>query len=319
MNTGFGAAAFGFAVVLTASTFSVPRAAASLPKAPVAERVTVGNRHIYLVCAGTTRANRPTVILVSGYHDSSDPWTGAGNLSLLPQAVGPVVVAELSRTGRVCAYDRPGTLRYESGFPLTQRSTPVAQPRTVRDLAGELHALLTAAHVPAPYVLVGHSLGGLIALFFARTYPSGVRGMVFVDAFSPTLPAKLGGLWPLSRAVLNPPAARQPIAALKEAASETVDIDTSLLQVRSAPPLRKMPLLVLTKTEPFRIPPDSLPPGITAPEIDRAYAEAQNDLVTLASSTPHVFATGSEHYIQLSQPDLVIEAVQLVIRRAMSF
>ncbi len=316
MNTGLRTAAF--AVVLTASILSVPRAAASLQGAPVAERVTVGRRHIYLACAGTAHSKRPTVILVSGYHDSSDPWTGAGNLALLPQAVGPVVFAGLSRTGRVCAYDRPGTLRYETGFPLTQRSTPVAQPRTVRDLAGELHALLAAAHVPAPYVLVGHSLGGLIALLYARTYPSGVRGIVFVDAFSPALPAKLGDLWPLYRAVLNPPAARQPIAALKEAASETVDIETSLLQVRSAPPLRKMPLIVLTKTEPFRIPPDSLPPGITAPEIDRAYAEAQNDLVNLAPSTPHVFATGSEHYIQLSQPDLVIEAVQLIIRRAFS-
>ena len=203
-------------------------------------------------------------------------------------------------------------------LPLTDRSTRVRQPRTVRDLAEELHALLAAAHVPAPYVLVGHSLGGLIALFYARTYPSNVRGIVFVDGFSPTLPAKLGDLWPLYREVLNPPPARQPVASLKDAASETVDIDTSVLQVRRAPQLRRMPLIVLTKTEPFRIPPDSLPPGITAPQIDRAYVGAQDDLVNLAPSTPHVFAIGSEHYIQLSQPDLVIEAVQLVIHRILS-
>jgi pimeloyl-ACP methyl ester carboxylesterase len=301
------------AVASTASTFSASQGATA------GRRVAVGGRSLYLVCAGVPRAKWPTVVLVSGYHDSSDPWIDAADLSLLPQAAGPPVFPGLARTVRVCAYDRPGTLRYTTGLPLTNRSTRVRQPRTVRDLAGELHALLAAAHVPAPYLLVGHSLGGLVALFYARTYPSNVGGVVFVDAFSPTLPAKLGDLWPLYREVLNPPAARQPIASLKDSASETVDIDASVLQVRSAPALRRMPLIVLTKTEPFRIPPDSLPPGITAPQIDRAYVEAQDDLVNLAPSTPHVFATGSEHYIQLSQPDLVIEAVQLVIRRAMSF
>ncbi len=77
-----------------------------------------------------------------------------------------------------------------------------------------------------------------------------------------------------------------------------------------------MPLVVLTKTEPFRIQPGSLPAGITLPEIDNAYQSAQNDLVTLAPTTPHIFATGSEHYIQLSQPDLVIDAILLVLSRA---
>ena len=306
------AVALALAVASTASTFPAPQGATA------GRRVAVGSRNLYLVCAGVARAKWPTVVLVSGYHDSSDPWIDAADLSLLPQAAGPPVFPGLSRTGRVCAYDRPGTVRYIAGFPLTNRSTRVPQPRTVRDLAVELHALLAAAHVPAPYVLVGHSLGGLIALFYARTYPSNVRGIVFVDAFSPTLPAKLGDLWPLYRAVLNPPAARQPFAALKDAASETVDIDASVLQVLRAPALRRMPLIVLTKTAPFRIPPDSLPPGITAAQIDRAYVRAQDDLVNLAPSTPHVFATGSEHYIQLSQPDLVIEAVQLVIHRILS-
>jgi hypothetical protein len=90
--------------------------------------------------------------------------------------------------------------------------------------------------------------------------------------------------------------------------SETVDIDVSVEQVKHAPSLRSMPLAVHTKTEPFRIPPGSLPSGLTVSDIDKSYDGAQGYLVALAPTTPQVFATGTEHYIQLSQPDLVINA-----------
>jgi pimeloyl-ACP methyl ester carboxylesterase len=293
--------------------------AASTDDATFAKQVDVGSgRMLYLHCSGPARAGSPTVILISGYHDSSDPWTQQDVLSLLPHATGPSVLPGLARTDHVCAYDRPGTLRYIDGVPLTNRSTAVAQPRTVQQLAVELKDLLSTARVPRPYVLVGHSLGGLIGLFYARTFSEDVRGIVFVDAFSPTLPTKIGRLWPLYLNVLNPPPERQPIASLKQPMSETVEIDISLEQVKQAPSLRPMPLAVLTKTEPFRIPPASLPSGLTLSDIDKSYNDAQDDLVGLAPTTPQVFATGSEHYIQLSQPDLVISAARLVIDRATS-
>ncbi|MGD0472586.1 MAG: alpha/beta hydrolase family protein [Candidatus Velthaea sp.] len=309
------------AIALTLATSAFSRFAAfagpSGNATDFAKQIDIGGgRKLYLVCRGTVRVEQPTVILVSGYHDSSDPWIQPEDLSLLPQSVGPSTLVGLARTNHVCAYDRPGTLRYITGLPLTARSSPVTQPRTVKEIALELHTLLAVAKVPGPYILVGHSLGGLIVLFYARTYPNEVRGIVFVDAFSPTVRTRLGSLWPLYRKVLNPPPADEPIASLKEAASETVDLDKSIDEVQAAPPLRKMPLGVLTKTEPFRIRPGSLPPGITLSEIDNGYNGAQNYLVELAPTTPQIFATGSEHYIQLSQPDLVINATQLVIRRA---
>jgi pimeloyl-ACP methyl ester carboxylesterase len=293
--------------------------AASIDDPVFASQVDVGGgRMLYLTCSGPARTGRPTIILISGYHDSSDPWIRPDVLSLLPQATGPSVLPGLARTDRVCAYDRPGTVRYVEGVPLTDRSTPVAQPRTVKDMADELKALLTAAQVPGPYVLVCHSLGGLIGLFYARTFPQDVRGIVFVDALSPTIRTKMGRLWPLYLSVLNPPPEKQPIASLKQPTSETVDIDVSIEQVEHAPPLRSMPLVVLTKTEPFRIPPGSLPSGLTLSDLDKSYNDAQAYLVGLAPTTPQVFATGSEHYIQLSQPDLVINAARLVIDRATS-
>jgi pimeloyl-ACP methyl ester carboxylesterase len=282
-----------------------------------ARQVDIGSgRELFLECRGVAPTGYPTVVLISGYHDSSDPWTRQDVLSLLPHAVGPAVLPGLARDNRVCAYDRPGTVRYVTGLPLTDRSTPVAQPRTVGDLVSELHGLLSTAQVPGPYVLVGHSLGGLIALLYARTYSTDVRGIVFIDALSPTLPTQLGALWPLYLRVLNPPLQDERFPSLRQPQSERVDIDASIDQVRRALPLRPMPLVVLTKTEPFGIEPGSLPPGITLADIDKAFASAQRYFVELVPTTPQTFATGSEHYIQLSQPDLVINATRLVISRA---
>jgi len=273
-------------------------------------------RKLFLECRGAAPAGYPTVVLISGYYGSSDSWTEREPLELSPLAVGPAVLPGLARENRVCAYDRPGTLRAMADAPLTDRSTPVAQPRTVRDLVSELHGLLSAAQVPTPYVLVGHSLGGLIALLYARTYSSDVRGIVFVDALSPTMPIQLGALWPLYLGVLNPPLQDQPVPSLRQPESERVDIDASIDQVRQALPLPPLPLAVLTKTEPFQIQPGSLPAGITGAAIDTAFGNAQRYFVELVPTTPQVFATGSSHNIQQSQPDLVINATRLVISRA---
>jgi pimeloyl-ACP methyl ester carboxylesterase len=216
--------------------------AASIDDTVLAKQVNVGGgRMLYLYCSGPVRPGRPTIILISGYHDSSDPWTQQDVLSLLPQATGPSVLPGLARTERVCAYDRPGTLRYIDGLPLTDRSTPVAQPRTVKELADELKALLNTAQVSGPYVLVCHSLGGLIGLFYARTFPQDVRGIVFVDAFSPTIPAKLGRLWPLYLSVLNPPSDRQPIASSGKRSNCPFAKRSSILKRSSTNPASRMP------------------------------------------------------------------------------
>jgi hypothetical protein len=108
----------------------------------------------------------------------------------------------------------------------------------------------------------------------------------------------------------------EPIPLLRQPQSERVDIDASIDQVRQALPLPPMPLAVLTKTEPFRVQPGSLPTGITLTEIDTAYSSAQLYFVELVPTTPQTFATGSDHYVQLSQPDLVVNATRLLVSRA---
>src|SRR5881398_734408 len=129
-------------------------------------------RKMYLECRGS---GSPTVILESGYRDSADSWSTPlepGKNTVFPQ---------VAKFTRVCAYDRPGTVRDANHL---SRSTPVAMPRTARDLVSDLHALLDAAHVPGPYVLAAHSFGGILARLYASTYPDEVVGMVLVDALS---------------------------------------------------------------------------------------------------------------------------------------
>lgn len=93
---------------------------------------------------------------------------------------GPRVFPAVAQFTRVCAYDRPGTPVGEK----PSRSDPVPQPTTAANAVADLHSLLNAARETAPYVLVAHSYGGLIARLYASTYPDEVSGLVLVDALS---------------------------------------------------------------------------------------------------------------------------------------
>jgi pimeloyl-ACP methyl ester carboxylesterase len=85
------------------------------------------------------------------------------------------VQPEIAKFAHVCSYDRAGL-----GF-----SYPVSEPRTINVIAQEIQQLLRAAGVNPPYILVGHSMGGYDVRFYAKLYPTGVAGMVLVDASHP--------------------------------------------------------------------------------------------------------------------------------------
>jgi pimeloyl-ACP methyl ester carboxylesterase len=128
--------------------------------------VDVGDgRRMYLNCAGS---GRPTVVLVPGYGSTSAIWGW----------IAPDVV----RDTRVCVFDRAGR-----GW-----SDPAPSQQDGIALATDLNALLTSAHETPPYVLAGHSFGGLYVRAFAARYPNQTAGVVLLDATDPrqfTLPA----------------------------------------------------------------------------------------------------------------------------------
>lgn len=261
-------------------------------------------RKLFFECRGS---GSPTVVLESGYHDSSDLWS---ETDATPPASAVDAFTQIASFTRVCRYDRPGTLRYVGDEPaLTDRSTPVPMPRTAEDVVADLSEVLDLSGEPGPYVFVAHSLGGVFARLYAQTHPDEVSGLVFVDSFPIEVPSLFGDKWPAYREVLDA-AGSQPSPYF-----EQVDLDASVAQVAAAGPLDPMlPMVVLTKTEAFQGLPADLK-GFTADDLEGVWTEGAAALVALGSQTPHWFATGSDHYVQVRQPDLVAAATRLVMGR----
>src|ERR1041384_6036419 len=147
-------------IIVTAFLLLLPLLAVAQRKekqpayAPPGKLVDIDGYRLHLNCTGK---NGPTVVLIAGAGDFSFDWG--------------LVQPNVSRFARVCSYDRAGLAW----------SDPGPTPRTMLQDAYELHELLRAAGVKAPYVLVGHSIGGLIARVYAAQYPHDVAGMVLVD------------------------------------------------------------------------------------------------------------------------------------------
>jgi pimeloyl-ACP methyl ester carboxylesterase len=125
-----------------------------LPYVEPGQLVDIGGRRINLHCTG---AGDPTVILMAGIFSWAVVW----------YKTQPVIAQKT----RVCAFDRAGY-----GF-----SDPGPRPQILSDVVDDLHAALNAGPIPGPYVLVGHSLGGIEARLYAQRWPKEVVGMVLVD------------------------------------------------------------------------------------------------------------------------------------------
>jgi CubicO group peptidase (beta-lactamase class C family)/pimeloyl-ACP methyl ester carboxylesterase len=256
-----------------------------------------GGRKMYLECRGT---GSPTVVLVSGKGNRADIWSTPN-----PEKAGPVVFPEVARFTRVCAYDRPGTTGALASEP--SRSDPVPEPVTVADAVVDLHALLTASKERGPFVLVGHSIGGLISRLYASTYPTDVSGLVLVDGLSEDL---YNRLTPEQRAVFE---------KLNDG-PEKYDNVHSFEQVRAAASVRAMPVIVLTADRPPITAKDiasgRFPPEVTANFADALWAAqlpAQDSLARLFPNAKHITNTNSHHYIQNEQPQLVIDSIREVV------
>jgi pimeloyl-ACP methyl ester carboxylesterase len=251
-----------------------------------------GGRLLYLECRGQ---GSPTVVLEAGGGDTSDVWS-----LRLPGSHQTPVMEAVARYTRVCAYDRPGTVS-PTGQP--SRSDPVALPRPVSQMVGDLHVLLAAADVPGPYVLVGHSMGGLVSRLYAGTYPDQVVGFVSVDAAHEIF-------YEAFEALLTPDQFQLPGLEFDVAATAA-----AMRIARVEQPLRPMPLIVLEHSRnEKRFPnPFGFPTTYPLAALERAFQAAQDDLTGLVPGARHRIAQQSEHNIHVDQPALVSQSIRQVL------
>jgi len=243
----------------------------------------VNGQGMHLHCEGT---GTPTVVFESGSGNDGTVWGG--------------VVADIAPLTRACAYDRVGL-----GY-----SDRTKRTRTSQQMADELHALLQAAELPPPHVLVAHSAGGWNARLFAASHPRDVAGLVLVDAATAGHHARF-----LS---LLPPQALDQVKMNMRFIPDGWDFDSmlkSLEQVAAAPPLGDTPLVVLSRGQT-----DAPPlPGVTpelATQMFAAWSELQAELPTLSTHSAHVTAPNSGHMMIWQANALVLAAIRETVRVA---
>ena len=144
----------------TATSSSANTSSPESSAGPVGSFAVEGERELFIRCVGS---GSPVILMEAGGGDESSAWAG--------------IMPALADHTRVCAYDRAGT----------GRSDPAPnEPRSAADVQDDVDALLEAAGIPPPYLLVGQSLGGAFTLHHAMRHSDNVAGMVIVDSDWPS-------------------------------------------------------------------------------------------------------------------------------------
>ena len=208
------------------------------------------------------------------------------------------VQPQLGRATRTCSYNRAGI----------NSSSAIPGVHDANDEIRDLERLLDRAKIRPPYVLVGHSYGGLLVRLFAARHPDDVAGIVLVDSSHPDQEKRMD-------AALPPPPAltqlRDQVALPKVV--EGVAVRKGFALARTVRSLGDTPLVVLTAgKKQWRNP---FPRPINR-RLHTVWLQLQDELAALSSEHVHAVALRSDHFIQTSggQPDVVVRAVRSVVR-----
>ena len=291
------------------------------PPAPPGKLVDVGGYRLHLIISGT---GGPSVVLESGGGDFSFDWS--------------LVQPEVARFTQVVSYDR-------AGYAF---SDPGPKPRTMRQIATELHTALHNANVKPPYVLVGHSFGGLIIRVFAEQYRAEVAGMVLVDSTHEDTNILLNNKWiklrassrnraiPAVQLQFSPPANPTP--------AETTGTSTSK---SLGPPFDKLPPHIQklrlwatalpnwdsggARQSEFDFLPEELSEMYSArrtqeyplgdlplialrrKKIDEQTKRNKEDLLKLSRNSKQLISEEGSHHLHIDDPALVIDVIKLVV------
>jgi pimeloyl-ACP methyl ester carboxylesterase len=278
--------------------------------------VDVGGYKLHIACQGS--GTGPTVILEAGTGATSLDWA--------------LVQPQVSRFAKVCAYDRAG-IGWSDTSP---------KPRSAPVMVAELHTLLERIGLKGPFVLVGHSIGGIVSRHYAAKYPGEVSGLVLVDSaheeqfrrypvsvlastvsglkqlkifetlIAIGIPALFPSLAPLEPRL--PKSSAETYRALmtsnpKHVAAGRGEIEE--LIKGSTPPvgtLGALPLVVLSRGQA-----EAGMDADSSAQSERVWTQMQLELTKLSSQGHRIVALGSGHGIQLDKPQVVIDAIREVL------
>jgi pimeloyl-ACP methyl ester carboxylesterase len=300
------------AIILAGGTYQFLATKIDERKYPApGKMVDVGGHRLHLHCMGE---GERTVILEAGLGGGVLDWS--------------LVQPEIARSTRVCSYDRGG-----AGW-----SEASSEPRNAEQIVRELHILLERAELEPPFILVGHSIGGVYVQLYSRRYPDQVAAMVLVDSshedqfLRKELP-KPSPVYPVLMKALAPLGVGRIIFQLKET-SENVspDVAAAMASVYSrtghlysvADELGSVPeslgQLRNSMTEPNGKPLIVLSQGLPREdrEAEKAWAELQAELARRSTNGQQIIARNSGHYIQFAEPRLVISSIRQLIRTGSS-
>jgi pimeloyl-ACP methyl ester carboxylesterase len=276
------------------------------------QMIDVGGYKLHINCKGE---GSPTVITENGLGGSSPDW------SLVQPIVG--------ENTRICSYDRAGSGWSDTG----------PAPRTSQQIATELHTLLANAGVPGPYVLVGHSAGGMHIQVYASQYPDEVAGLVLVD---PTPAQLIESFTAEERQALLPKAgqfrllsmlqffgllrfiplpgdeALTPLPAATQALIRAHRLQSGAITAMSAEVL-SMETSIIQTAEAVSLPPERpfiiVWHGIPAEpvELEPLARASMEELAQRSNNSKLIVAENSGHYITFDRPDVVIEAIRQVV------
>lgn len=282
--------------------------------------VDIGGYKLHLVCTG---AGTPSVLLEAGVGDFSLVWND--------------IQHELSKSVRTCSYDRGG-LGWSDPSPL---------PRDPNNEVAELHRLLERAHMPPPYILVGHSYGGDLVRVYANHFPEHVAGVVLVEASNEDKWSKIPGMlsvwegynkdcrsdiWRSRFGLLRfrhhplpsyyPEEVRsiaEPFSYMKNAVIANCEEYGALIgpgpsEVGSVRSIGSVPLTVISARK--NIFEGST--GIPEREAGVVWKELQSELQHLSSRSNQAIASQSGHYVQHDQPEIVVQQILEMVAKIRS-
>jgi pimeloyl-ACP methyl ester carboxylesterase len=232
--------------------------------------ISLGDRRLSIDCDG--HAGSATVVLIAGGGRTAKDWA----------KVQPAV----AKFARVCSYDF-------AGFGESDKAASKMQ--SVDEVVDDLHRLLEASDEKRPFILVGHSVGGIYARSFVTKFPREVAGLVFVDSAHEEQALRFHELDPKWQA-LDEESAQW---GLLVKPGERLEWRTEL------------PLIVLAHEKPIQGPKKVTKEVAVARE--RIWRELQEDLAKLSTHGELRVAEQSEHNIHLEQPELVIQAIRDVL------